>query len=100
MMLLFTCKNIILSVAFITAILPQNKADIMLINNEITLSDLYEQSEDIETYQSSIKEMPYREQLEDINRHLKRIHITIERGYDNLHGNLIHYPAWISLLIF
>lgn len=46
---------------FITAILSQNKDYIMLSNNEITLSDLHEQSEDIETYQSSIKEMPYRE---------------------------------------
>ncbi|MBT0519248.1 hypothetical protein [Morganella morganii] len=73
---------------FITAILSQNKDDIMLSNNEITLSDLHEQSEDIETYQSNIKEMPYREQLENINHYLRRIHITIERGYDNLHRDL------------
>lgn len=44
--------------------------------------------------------MPYREQSENINHYLKRIHITIERGYDNLHQELNSlsggdYPVYI-----
>ncbi|MBC4010207.1 hypothetical protein H8R13_00370 [Morganella morganii] len=66
----------------------------MSSNNEITLSELHDQSDEIIFWQKNIEEIPFPEQLKDINIHQKRTHKAIDRVYDTIHKELDTLPEY------
>lgn len=66
----------------------------MLLNNEITLSDLHSQSDEIIFWQKNIEETPFPEQLTNISLLQKRTHKAIDRVYDTMHKELDALPEY------